>query len=154
MFSAHRIGVRSFHHDVPCIAVEGVHDHFHVLMLRAFAESLGVYRADIPVPFRGFIAAVLNRQSHPAPPLLSGGFGADCFLITSKGTKVKRWGSVRQAGKILGGCDRESVYVLIAAGLLDAYKLQPHRPNSHWRVDLVGCQLHKNGQLAGSAKAG
>jgi hypothetical protein len=89
-----------------------------------------------------------------ACPVPAGGFGADCFLITSKGTKVKRWGSVRQACKILGGCDRESVYVLIAAGLLDAYKLQPHRPNSHWRVDLVGCQLHKIGQLAGSAKAG
>jgi hypothetical protein len=77
----------------------------------------------------------------------AGGFGGDCFLLTTKGTKVKRWGSVRQAGKILGGCDRESVYVLIAAGLIDAYKLQPHRPNSHWRVDLVGCQLHKDRQL-------
>ena len=79
----------------------------------------------------------------------AGGFGGDCYLTTTRGTKIKRWGSVRQAAKVLGGCDRESVYVLIAAGLVDAYKLQPGKTNSHWRVDLVACQRHRDSQLAG-----
>ena len=78
----------------------------------------------------------------------AGGWGADCYLSTTHGTKVRRWGSVRQAAKVLGGCDRETIYVLIEAGVIAAYKLQPEKRNSHWRVDLVGCQRHRDGQLA------
>ena len=90
----------------------------------------------------------LPPVSHPADLAVpEGGFGGDCFLKTSRGTKIKRWGSVRQACKVLGGCDRETVYALIQAGSIDAFKLQPHRPNSHWRIDLVGCQLYRDGQF-------
>jgi len=77
----------------------------------------------------------------------AGGWGGDCYLTTTRGTKLRRWGSVRQAAKVLGGCDRESIYVLIEAGLIDAYKLQPGKSNSHWRVDLVGCQRHRDSQM-------
>lgn len=77
----------------------------------------------------------------------AGGWGGDCYLTTTRGTKLRRWGSVRQGCKILGGCDRESMYVLIEAGIIDAYKLQPGKSNSHWRVDLVGCQRHRDGQM-------
>lgn len=78
----------------------------------------------------------------------AGGWGGDCYLSTTRGTKLRRWGSVRQAAKVLGGCDRESIYVLIRAGLIDANKLKPEKRNSHWRVDLVGCQRLRDGQLA------
>lgn len=77
----------------------------------------------------------------------AGGFGGDCFLRTSKGTKIKRWGSVAQACKILGGCGRQSIYDLVHAGLITAYKLKPWRSNSHWRIDLVTVQEWRNNQM-------
>lgn len=69
------------------------------------------------------------------------------FLVTADGKKLKRWGSVQQACAILDGCDREEIYDLAKAKLIRAYKLKPHRPNSHWRVDLLSVWRHKQGQM-------
>jgi hypothetical protein len=78
----------------------------------------------------------------------SGGWGGDCFIKTSAGAKLRRWGSSSQAAKILGNCDKDSVYDLIKSGLIDAYKLKPHAPNSPWRIDLVSVQMFRNNQMA------
>ena len=91
------------------------------------------------LPLRPILETITHIRRAIRGPLI--------YLTTTRGTKLRRWGSVRQAAKVLGGCDRESIYVLIEAGLIDAYKLQPGKSNSHWRVDLVGCQRHRDSQM-------
>lgn len=70
-------------------------------------------------------------------------------LTTKTETKLRRWGSVKKACEMLDGCDREVIYDLIAVGLVRGYKLRPHRPNSHWKVDLLSVWEHKQRQLSG-----
>jgi hypothetical protein len=69
------------------------------------------------------------------------------YLLTKEGKRLPRWGSVERACAILDGCRRQELYDLIAARLVDAYKLKPHRANSHWRVDLLSVWKHKQGQM-------
>ena len=64
-------------------------------------------------------------------------------LVTQRVTKLRRWGSVQKACEILDDCDRQVIYDLIAVGAIKGYKLKPHRPNSHWKVDLLGVWGHK-----------
>lgn len=87
-------------------------------------------------------------QQPPAMPVHS--FIEDSTLRVPKSEReLRRWGSVRQACKILDDCDREVIYDLIAVGQVRAYKRQPQRPNSHWRVDLLSVWEHKQRQMAG-----
>lgn len=72
---------------------------------------------------------------------------ADAHLALPGGGKLRRWGSVEDACKILDNCDRETIYDLIHTGYVKGYKRRPHRPNSHWRVDLLSVWEHKQGQM-------
>ncbi|RYG96717.1 MAG: DNA-binding protein [Alphaproteobacteria bacterium] len=74
-------------------------------------------------------------------------FTEDAHITTSKGAKVSRWGSVKQACKILDECDVKTIYALKKSGDIRAYKRRPDRPNSHLRVDLVSVWEHKQKQL-------
>ncbi len=68
-------------------------------------------------------------------------------LTTKGGTKLRRWGTVQAACKVLDGCDRQVIYDLIAIGAFKGYKLRPHKSNSHWKVDLLGVWEHKQRQM-------
>jgi len=86
----------------------------------------------------------------PTPPATqpSFSFNEDAFLtVRDSDRKLRRWGSVAQAAKVLDECDREIIYDLIEVGSIRAYKRRPHRPNSHWRVDLLSVWEHKQRQL-------
>ena len=72
---------------------------------------------------------------------------ADATLTTPKG-QLRRWGSVKMAARMLDDCDREVIYDLIAVGSIRGFKRRPHRPNSHWRVDLLSVWEHKQRQLS------
>ena len=73
----------------------------------------------------------------------------DAYLVVPQSErKLRRWGSVEQACKMLDECGRETIYDLIAVKAIKAYKRRPHRPNSHWRVDLLSVWEHKQRQLA------
>ena len=63
------------------------------------------------------------------------------------GKKLPRWGSIELACEILDGCDRETMYLLIKAGSVAAYKRRPDRKNSPYRVDLLSVWHHKHHQL-------
>lgn len=67
--------------------------------------------------------------------------------VPNSDRKLRRYGSVQQACKMLDDCDREIIYDLIDCGLLRAYKRRPHRPNSHWRIDLLSVWEHKQRQM-------
>ena len=69
------------------------------------------------------------------------------YLTTKDGRRLPRWGSVEKACTMLDDCDRETVYDLIKVGAIQGYKRRPHRPNSHWRIDLLSVWYHKQGQL-------
>ncbi len=73
---------------------------------------------------------------------------ADETLRAPNGAKLRRWGSVATACRMLGGCDRHDLYGLIRGGLVKAYKLNVTRTNSHWRVDLLSVWEYKQGQMA------
>jgi len=72
---------------------------------------------------------------------------AAAHLALPSGGQLRRWGSVEQACRILDDCDREVIYDLIKIAAVKAYKRRPHRPNSHWRVDLLSVWKHKQAQL-------
>lgn len=92
-------------------------------------------------------------SAYESPALPGFSFTEDNHLVTSKGTKLKRYGSTRQACSILDDCDVKVVYELHKAGVIRAYKLRPQRPNSHLKIDLVSVWEYKQRQLAG-LKAG
>lgn len=71
------------------------------------------------------------------------------WLRAKDGSRLRRWGSVREACAILFGCDREHIYFLIETGAVTGRKLKPHRPNSHYRVDLLEVWGERQ-KLAGS----
>lgn len=83
-----------------------------------------------------------------SPSLPGVSWTEDEFLkVENSDRKLRRWGSVQQACKILDDCDREIIYDLISIGAIKGYKRRPHRPNSHWRIDLMSVWLHKQRQL-------
>lgn len=68
----------------------------------------------------------------------------DAYVVSPRtGKRLERWGSVKQACKILAYKDRESLYPLIRAGLVRARKNNPLAANSPWKVDLVSVWEHK-----------
>ena len=69
------------------------------------------------------------------------------LAVPNSERKLRRWGSVQQACRVLDECDREIVYDLIATGEIRGYKRRPLRPNSHWRVDLLSVWEHKQRQM-------
>lgn len=83
-----------------------------------------------------------------APTLPGVSWTDDAFLkVPGTDRKLRRWGSVQQACKILDECDREIIYDLISVKAVSAYKRRPHAVNSHWRVDLLSVWEHKQRQL-------
>ena len=89
----------------------------------------------------------MNATDAPALPGFS--WTEDSLLAVPKSDrKLRRWGSVQQACKILDDCDREIIYDLIETKQVRGYKRRPHRPNSHWRVDLLSVWEHKQRQMA------
>lgn len=79
----------------------------------------------------------------------------DCFVTREDGTavlnkagkKIKEWGKMPEACKILGGVDRWQVDALIEAGIIRAWKMNPEKKYSHWRISLTDCMLHKTKQF-------
>ena len=69
------------------------------------------------------------------------------LAVPNSDRKLQRWGTVEKACAILDDCHREVIYDLIASKAVKAYKLKPHRPNSHWKVDLLSVWEHKQKQL-------
>jgi len=57
------------------------------------------------------------------------------------GRRLRRWGSVKEAGRMLWGYSKATVYVLIEAGEIKAVKRGAR--NCHWRVDLVSVWEYK-----------
>ena len=68
-------------------------------------------------------------------------------LVAKNGNRLKRWGSVRMACKILDDCDRQVIYDLRESGQITGYKLNPKASNSHLRIDLLTVWEHKQKQL-------
>jgi len=88
-------------------------------------------------------------MSQPGCAMPTFSFYEDATLCVPKSDrKLRRWGSVQEACKILDDCDREVLYDLIATKQVRGYKRRPHRPNSHWRVDLLSVWQHKQNQMA------
>jgi hypothetical protein len=88
----------------------------------------------------------MARMITPELPGLS--WTEDAVLRTPQGGKLRRWGSVREACKMLGNCDRETLYRIVDSGLVRGYKLRPDVRNSHRRVDLLSVWEHKQRQMA------
>ena len=65
--------------------------------------------------------------------------------MTAQGQRLDREGSVKKACAVLG-CTRQQIYDLISAGLVDAWKVKPHRPNSHWKLDMLSVWRFKKNQ--------
>ena len=87
-------------------------------------------------------------MSHPTDTLPGISWTDDAFLrLPDSERKLRRWGSVAQACKILDDCDREVLYDLLSIKAVRGYKLRPHRPNSHWKVDLLSVWEHKQRQM-------
>lgn len=58
------------------------------------------------------------------------------FLRKKDGGRLRRWGSVEEAGTILFGVGKDKIYAMIRDGDVRAAKIGTSK-NSHWRVDLV-----------------
>lgn len=87
-------------------------------------------------------------MTQPAATMPTFSFYEDATLSVAKSErKLRRWGSVQEACKILDDCDREILYDLIATKQVRGYKRRPQRPNSHWRVDLLSVWHHKQAQM-------
>lgn len=90
------------------------------------------------------------RESTENLPLFD--WAEERYLTTKDGRRLPRWGTVKRACAVLDGCRRQELYDLIEAGLVKAYKLKPHRPNSHWKVDLLSAWRHKQTQLGSGSR--
>jgi len=87
----------------------------------------------------------MSAAKSPTPPNLS--WTEDTFLkIPNSDRKLRRWGSVKQACKVLDNCDREVIYDLIAVKAGRGYKLRPHASNSHFKVDMLSVWERKQRQ--------
>jgi hypothetical protein len=65
----------------------------------------------------------------------------DGVLSARSGARLTRWGSVREASRILWGYQKDSIYKLLRAGVVRAVK-RPGR-NCSWRVDLLSAWEYK-----------
>lgn len=70
-------------------------------------------------------------------------------LRTQSGKTLERWGSVRDAGRVLWGYDKKVIYTLIEAGEVVAHK-RPGR-NCKWRVDMLSVWDYKQRVEKGEA---
>lgn len=52
------------------------------------------------------------------------------------GNRLRRWGSVAEAGRMLWGYKKDTIYALIKAGEIKAVK-RGNSQTHNWRVDLV-----------------
>ena len=87
-------------------------------------------------------------QAATETPTLPGlSWTEETTIVSSKGQRLRRYGSVKKACQILDDCDVKVIYDLRKAGCIRAYKLRPDRPNSHLRVDLVSVWEHKQRQM-------
>mgnify|MGYP000592646950 CR=1 FL=1 len=69
-------------------------------------------------------------------------------LKAQDGTKLERWGSAKQAMKILGIKDRATLYSMIQAGEIPARKLrQTSNGNSPYKIDLLACWEYNQARL-------
>lgn len=68
-------------------------------------------------------------------------------LLSKGGAKLRRWGNVQAACKILDDCERHVIYDLVEAKAIKGYKLKPHVSNSHWKIDLLSVWEHKQRQI-------
>lgn len=85
------------------------------------------------------------------------GLDGDAYLRREDGTivkdkagkPIKRWGTTKQARKLLAIEDKETLYVLIHAKLITAYKLNTtaKSKNGRFRVDLQSVMAHKLKQM-------
>jgi hypothetical protein len=83
-----------------------------------------------------------------SPALPGFSFTEDSHLrVENSERKLRRWGDIVAACKILDDCDRRVMYDLIEIGAVRAYKLRPHRSNSHWKIDLLSVWDHKQRQM-------
>ncbi len=69
------------------------------------------------------------------------------LTVPGSDQKLRRWGSVSKARRMLDNCDRKVIYSLIELGALRAYKLNPEAKNCHWRIDLLSVWDHKQKQM-------
>jgi len=63
-------------------------------------------------------------------------------LRAQNGTRLKRWGSVKQACAMLWGCGKDKVHSLIEAGEIDGFKTGAR--NAPYKVDLLSVWEYKN----------
>lgn len=75
-----------------------------------------------------------------ALPLFSWDEGA--VVRTKSGCSLRRWGSVSEAGRMLWGYQKDTVYKLIKAGVIHGVK-RPGR-SCKWRVDLMSVWEYKS----------
>jgi hypothetical protein len=68
-------------------------------------------------------------------------------IVAKSGTRLRRWGSVKQACTILDDCDRQTIYDLWHSGQVTGYKRNPAASNSHLRIDLLSVWDVKQRQL-------
>lgn len=90
-----------------------------------------------------------DRSLSPPRDVPAERFTEDTHLLTGNGERIRRFGSVAEACRILDGCYREDLTDLIKAGVIRGYKLKPHVRNSHYRVDLLSVWEHKQRQMGG-----
>jgi hypothetical protein len=62
-------------------------------------------------------------------------------VSTNDGRKLRRWGSVKEAGRMLWGYGDDTIYQLLHAGTIKGVR-RPGR-NTKWRVDLVSVWEYK-----------
>ncbi len=88
----------------------------------------------------------MSEPALPTPPVVS--WTEDEYLrVPNSDRKLRRWGNVKQACKILDNCDRDVIYDLLAIKAVKGYKLRPHVSNSAFKVDLLSVWQHKQRQL-------
>lgn len=65
----------------------------------------------------------------------------EASVRSEDGRKLRRWGSVREAQRMLWGVNKHEVYDLLRAGIIRAVR----RPGgkTKWRVDLVSVWEYK-----------
>ncbi len=76
----------------------------------------------------------MSEQDHPTLPGQAWDEGS--VLRSRNGSRLQRWGSVQDAGRMLWGYKKDVVYELIKAGEIKAIKRGRSRTHN-WRVDLV-----------------
>lgn len=74
-------------------------------------------------------------------PLPLSSWEEDSWLRSQDGKPLRRWGSVREAGRILWGYEKDTIYQLLRSGVVRGVK-RPGR-TSNWRVDLMSAWEYK-----------